>query len=79
MVTLENFISSRMDRSPPSNGLFFSAKNYLGERKRQIYQNLSFFSSSPFFPVALSFPDFVSVIFELLRRKNLPCDPFPLK
>lgn len=79
MVTSENFISSRMDRSPPSNGLFFFFGQKLSRRKKKTnLPKLSFFSSSPFFPVALSFPAFVSVIFELLRRKNLPCDPFPL-
>ena len=42
MVTLENFISSRMDRVLLQTVSFFSAKNYLGERKRQIYQNYLF-------------------------------------
>ena len=79
MVTLENFISSRMDRSPPSNGLFFFGQKLSRRKKTTNLPKLSFFSSSPFFPVALSFPTFVSVIFELLRRKNLPFDPFPLK
>ena len=68
-----------MDRSPPSNGLFFFGQKLSRRKKKTNLPKLSFFSSSPFFSVALSFPAFVSVIFELLRRKNLSCDPFPLK
>ena len=57
---------------------FFFGQKLSRRKKKTNLPKLSFFSSPPFFPVALSFPSLVWFS-SFLRAKNLPLDPFPLK
>lgn len=69
MVTPENFISSRMDRSHPSNGLFFFRPKTISAKEKDKSTKTICFLFFSFLP-RRSFFSFVSVIFELLTRKK---------